>query len=72
MTRPKCFIKNLASIFVAAVISFFSATIIFAQCEGTYFKPTGKTVTDSQVFIYSLQKEFAADLTGDGKLDLIA
>ena len=72
MAHSKFFIKNLVSIFMIAVISFFSAIVIFAQCEGIYFKPTGKTVTDPQVFIYGLQKEFAADLTEDGKHDLVA
>ena len=55
-----------------AVISFISASVISAQCEGTYFKPTARTITDPQVSIYALQDDFAADLNGDGKLDLVA
>ncbi len=72
MTRTKKIIKNLVSILMVAVVSFFSATVVFAQCEGTYFKPSGKTITDPQVFIYALQKDVAGDLNGDGKLDLVA
>jgi hypothetical protein len=72
MIRSKFFIKNLVSIFMFAAISFFSATVIFAQCEGTYFKPTVRTITDPQVYIYDLNDQFAGDLNGDGKLDLVA
>jgi hypothetical protein len=72
MMRSKIFIKNLVSIFMFAAISFFSATVSFAQCEGTYFKPTVRTITDSQVYFYEPKEQFAADLNGDGKLDLVA
>lgn len=72
MTRSKKFIKNLVSIFMVAAIYSISAVFIFAQCEGTYLKPTGRTITDPQVYIYDLNEQFAADLTGDGKLDLVA
>jgi hypothetical protein len=72
MIASNFFIKNLVSIFTIAVISFFSVTAITAQCEGTYFKPTGRTITDPQVYISSLQEQFAGDLNGDGKLDLVA
>ncbi len=71
MTRSKFFIKNLVSIFMVAVVSLISATAISAQCEGTYFKPTAKTITDPQVYFYELNEQIAADLTGDGKLDLV-
>jgi len=57
---------------MVAATSFFSATVIFAQCEGTYFKPTVRTITDTQVYIYELQEQFAADLNGDGEIDLVA
>ena len=72
MPRSKFLIKNPVSIFMVAVISFFSATAVFAQCEGIYFKPSGKTVTDPQVLISSIQKDVVGDLNGDGKLDLVA
>ena len=72
MMRSKFFIKNLVSIFVFAAISFFSVTVIFAQCEGTYFKPAVRTVTDPRVYFYDLNEQIAADLNGDGKLDLVA
>jgi hypothetical protein len=72
MIHSISFLKNLISIFIVAVISFSSAMVIFAQCEGTYFKPTVRTITDPQVYIYDLNEQFAADLNGDGKLDLVA
>ncbi|MDQ3749418.1 MAG: VCBS repeat-containing protein [Acidobacteriota bacterium] len=72
MTHLKFSLKNLVSIFMVAIISFLSAMVIFAQCEGTYFKPTVRTITDSQVYVYELQERFAGDLNGDGKLDLVA
>ena len=72
MIRSNSFIKNLVSVFIFAASSVLPANFIFAQCEGTYFKPTGRTITDSQVYIYELQDEIAADLNGDGKLDLVA
>jgi hypothetical protein len=72
MRHSSFLMKNLAAIFSIAVVSFFSATIISAQCEGVYFKPTGKTPTDSLVEISGLQKDIAGDFNGDGKLDLVA
>jgi len=72
MMRSKLLIKAMVSIFMFSAISFFSATVIFAQCEGTYFKPAVRTVTDPQVYIYDLNEQVAADLNGDGKLDLVA
>lgn len=72
MTKLEISIKKLFAAFSIAVISLFSATVIFAQCEGVYFKPTRRTVTDSRAFIYELQEDIAGDMNGDGKLDLVA
>jgi hypothetical protein len=72
MTNFENHIRNSAAFFSIAVIYLFSATVIFAQCEGVYFKPTGKTVTDPRIFIYELQEDIAGDMNGDGKLDLVA
>ena len=71
MIRSSLLIKNLVAIFSIAVVSFVSATISFAQCEGIYFKPTGKTPTDTKVLISPLQEDIAGDFNGDGKLDLV-
>lgn len=45
-----------------------SGATVFAQCDGVYFKPTTHKVFAEKVQILNYQQ----DLTGDGKIDLIA
>lgn len=72
MTGLQIHIKNLVTVFSIAVIYSISAAMIFAQCEGVYFKPSGRTITDSRAVINRNQEDIAGDMNGDGKLDLVA